>query len=164
MVFQKSNPFAKSIYENVVYSLRISGTRDRATLDEAAERSLRGAALWDEVKDRLHESALGLSGGQMRLLEIIRVLASGADVLLLDEPTAGVSPRMKEEVAQYIQKLQTLGKTVLVIEHDINFIQRFCQRIVVLESGAVIVDDTPERVCADERLQEIYFGKRNTAT
>jgi ABC-type branched-subunit amino acid transport system ATPase component len=96
----------------------------------------------------------------MRLLEIVRVLATGADVLLLDEPTAGVSPRMKEEVADFIARLQAMGKTVLVIEHDINFIQKFCKRIVVLESGSVVLDDTPERVCADERLQEIYFGKR----
>ncbi|MFM8458682.1 MAG: phosphate ABC transporter ATP-binding protein, partial [Chthoniobacterales bacterium] len=74
MVFQKSNPFAKSIYENVVYGLRIAGVRDRATLDETVERSLRGAALWDEVKDRLHESALGLSGGQMQRLCIARAI------------------------------------------------------------------------------------------
>jgi ABC-type branched-subunit amino acid transport system ATPase component len=94
----------------------------------------------------------------MRLLEIVRVLATGADLLLLDEPTAGVSPRMKEEVAAFIAKVQGLGKTVLVIEHDINFIQKFCRRIVVLESGQVVLDDTPERVRADERLQEIYFG------
>ncbi|MFO0417667.1 MAG: ABC transporter ATP-binding protein [Pseudomonadota bacterium] len=107
---------------------------------------------------RADQRAGSLSGGQMRLLEIVRVLATGADLLLLDEPTAGVSPRMKEEVAAFIAKVQGLGKTVLVIEHDINFIQKFCRRIVVLESGQVVLDDTPERVRADERLQEIYFG------
>jgi ABC-type branched-subunit amino acid transport system ATPase component len=116
----------------------------------------------EEIQLASHASkkAGSLSGGQMRLLEIVRVLATGADCLLLDEPTAGVSPRMKEEVAEFIAKLQDMGKTVLVIEHDINFIQKFCKRIVVLESGKVVLDDTPERVCADERLQEVYFGKR----
>jgi branched-chain amino acid transport system ATP-binding protein len=107
---------------------------------------------------RADQRAGSLSGGQMRLLEIVRVLATGAELLLLDEPTAGVSPRMKEEVAAFITKVQGLGKTVLVIEHDINFIQKFCRRIVVLEGGQVVLDDTPERVRADERLQEIYFG------
>jgi ABC-type branched-subunit amino acid transport system ATPase component len=127
-------------------------------------KSRRRAAL--EALEEIHltshadRKAGSLSGGQMRLLEIVRVLATGADVLLLDEPTAGVSPRMKEEVAEFISKLQDLGKTVLVIEHDINFIQKFCKRIVVLETGRVVLDDTPEKVCADERLQEVYFGKR----
>ena len=113
-----------------------------------------------QLASRAQQKAGSLSGGQMRLLEIVRVLATGADVLLLDEPTAGVSPRMKEEVASFIVKLQQMGKTVLVIEHDINFIQKFCKRIVVLETGSVVLDDVPEKVCADERLQEIYFGKK----
>jgi branched-chain amino acid transport system ATP-binding protein len=117
-----------------------------------------------QLEARAHQKAGSLSGGQMRLLEIVRVLATGADVLLLDEPTAGVSPRMKEEVASFILKLQEMGKTVLVIEHDITFIQKFCKRIVVLESGSIVLDDAPERVCADERLQEIYFGKRASAS
>jgi len=112
------------------------------------------------LASRANQKAGSLSGGQMRLLEIVRILATGANLLLLDEPTAGVSPRMKEEVAAFISKVQSMGKTVLVIEHDITFIQKFCRRIVVLESGAVVLDDTPERVCADERLQEVYFGKR----
>jgi ABC-type branched-subunit amino acid transport system ATPase component len=113
-----------------------------------------------QLESRANAKAGSLSGGQMRLLEIVRVLATGAQLFLLDEPTAGVSPRMKEEVAAFINKLQTMGKTVLVIEHDITFIQKFCKRIVVLESGVVVLDNTPELVCADERLQEVYFGKR----
>jgi ABC-type branched-subunit amino acid transport system ATPase component len=105
------------------------------------------------------DKAGSLSGGQMRLLEIIRTLARGAELFLLDEPTAGVSPRMKEDIARSIKNLQSLGKTVLIIEHDITFIQKFCDRIVVLEEGRVVLDDTPERVRNDERLQEIYFGR-----
>jgi ABC-type branched-subunit amino acid transport system ATPase component len=108
---------------------------------------------------RANDKAGSLSGGQMRLLEIVRTLAFGADLFLLDEPTAGVSPRMKEDIARSIIKLQTLGKTVLIIEHDITFIQKFCSRILVLEEGRVVLDDSPERVRNDVRLQEIYFGR-----
>lgn len=108
------------------------------------------------------DKAGSLSGGQMRLLEITRTLALGADLFLLDEPTAGVSPRMKEDIAASIKRLQSLGKTVLIIEHDITFIQKFCNRIVVLEEGRVVLDDVPERVRNDTRLQEIYFGRDAT--
>jgi branched-chain amino acid transport system ATP-binding protein len=108
---------------------------------------------------KAHAKASSLSGGQMRLLEILRTLALGSDLFLLDEPTAGVSPRMKEDVAAAIKKLQSMGKTVLIIEHDINFIQKFCSRIIVLNEGKVVLDDTPENVRSNEMLQEIYFGR-----
>jgi ABC-type branched-subunit amino acid transport system ATPase component len=111
------------------------------------------------LERKANDKAGSLSGGQMRLLEIVRTLALGAELFLLDEPTAGVSPRMKEDIARSIKNLQALGKTVLIIEHDITFIQKFCDRIVVLEEGRVVLDGTPERVRNDARLQEIYFGK-----
>ena len=111
------------------------------------------------LEAKAKEKAGTLSGGQMRLLEIVRTVALGADLFLLDEPTAGVSPRMKEDIVRTIKKLQELGKTVLIIEHDITFIQKFCDRIVVLEEGRVVLDDSPERVRTDDRLQEIYFGR-----
>ena len=107
---------------------------------------------------RENEKASSLSGGQMRLLEIMRTLAFGADVFLLDEPTAGVSPRMKDDVAALIRKLHAMGKTTIVIEHDITFIQKFCDRIVVLDEGEVVMDDTPTRVRENPILKEIYFG------
>jgi ABC-type branched-subunit amino acid transport system ATPase component len=166
-VFQNFGIFKDmTLLENMLVALESRGSLLEALFpwgSAAAARRAQAMQYLDEIKlsGKAQQKAGSLSGGQMRLLEIVRVLASGADVLLLDEPTAGVSPKMKEEVAQFIHKLQTLGKTVLVIEHDINFIQKFCRRIVVLESGAVVVDDTPERVCADERLQEIYFGRRD---
>lgn len=110
------------------------------------------------LQDKLHMKAANLSGGQMRLLEIMRTLAAGADLFLLDEPTAGVSPKMKEDVAGIINKLRELNKTILIIEHDINFIQKFCQRIVVFDSGKILLDDSPENVRNNKQLQEIYFG------
>lgn len=110
------------------------------------------------LQDKAHDKAGSLSGGQMRLLEIMRTLAFGADLFLLDEPTAGVSPRMKEDVAGLIRRLQDLNKTVLIIEHDINFIQKFCDRIIVLDMGRIVLDDTPDGVRSNPMLQQIYFG------
>jgi len=163
-VFQNFGIFKEmTLLENLLVAFEASEGLLAAILPWGRQaRSNRAKALeyLEEIQlaSRANVKAGSLSGGQMRLLEIVRVLASGAEVLLLDEPTAGVSPRMKEEVAMFISKVQALGKTVLVIEHDITFIQKFCKRIVVLESGAVVLDDTPDRVCADERLQEVYFG------
>lgn len=110
------------------------------------------------LEDKAEDKAGTLSGGQMRLLEITRAIAFGARLFLLDEPTAGVSPRMKLEIETALQKLQELGKTIIIIEHDINFIQKICDRILVLDSGRVVLDNTPENVRKDPRLQEIYFG------
>lgn len=112
------------------------------------------------LKARANARASSLSGGQMRLLEISRALAFGADLFLLDEPTAGVAPVLKERVAQLITELQALGKTVMVIEHDINFIRGFCKRILVLNEGRVVMDDTPSAIDASPLIQEIYFGKQ----
>lgn len=165
-VFQNFGIFKEmTLMENLLVALEAHGSLLGALLPWGSETKAhrdRAMEYLEEIQlaSRANQKAGSLSGGQMRLLEIVRVLATGADLLLLDEPTAGVSPRMKEEVASFITKVQAMGKTVLVIEHDITFIQKFCKRIVVLESGAIVLDDTPERVCADERLQEVYFGKR----
>ncbi|MFM1848568.1 MAG: hypothetical protein RL417_2042, partial [Pseudomonadota bacterium] len=124
-----------------------------------------------EARERLGEfnltpnagdPASSLSGGQLRLLEIARTLAGGAALLLLDEPTAGVSPRMREGIIDGIKRVQAAGKTVLIIEHDITFIERFCSRILVLNEGRIELDGTPEAIRADERLQSIYFGRAPT--
>ena len=102
MVFQKSNPFPKSIYENVVYGLRIAGVKNKTILDETVERSLKGAALWDEVKDRLHTSALGLSGGQMQRLCIARAIAVNPEVILMDEPCSALDPKSTARIEELI--------------------------------------------------------------
>ena len=151
--------------ENLLVALEARNSIFEALFPWGSKQEARRAKAMEYLAEihleaRANQKAGSLSGGQMTLLEIVRVLATGANLLLLDEPTAGVSPRMKEEVAAFIAKVQAMGKTVLVIEHDITFIQKFCKRIVVLESGTVVLDDTPERVCTDERLQEVYFGKR----
>jgi phosphate transport system ATP-binding protein len=119
MVFQKSNPFAKSIYENVVYGLRIAGMRKRSELDEAVERSLRGAALWDEVKDRLSESALGLSGGQMQRLCIARAIANRPKVLLMDEPCSALDPIATMRIEELINELKK-EYTIVLVTHNMQ--------------------------------------------
>ena len=119
MVFQKSNPFPMSIYENVVYSLRIDGERDRRVLDEVCERSLQGAALWDEVKDRLHESGLSLSGGQQQRLCIARAIAAEPEVLLMDEPCSALDPIATGKIEDLIQELAR-HLFVLIVTHNMQ--------------------------------------------
>jgi phosphate transport system ATP-binding protein len=119
MVFQKSNPFPMSIYENVVYALRIDGVSDRRTLDEVCERSLRGAALWDEVKDRLTSSALSLSGGQQQRLCIARAIAAEPEVLLMDEPCSALDPVATSKIEDLIADLKG-SYTVLIVTHNMQ--------------------------------------------
>jgi phosphate transport system ATP-binding protein len=119
MVFQKSNPLPKSIYENVVYGLRIAGIRNKATLDEACERSLKGAALWDEVKDRLKDSALGLSGGQQQRLCIARALATEPEVILMDEPASALDPISTTRIEDLMHELKK-EYTIVIVTHNMQ--------------------------------------------
>lgn len=168
-VFQNFGIFREmTLAENVLLALESRSSLVRGLLPwSSSSKALKDEALsyLDQVglAARAGEKAASLSGGQMRLLEIIRTLALGSDVFLLDEPTAGVSPRMKDDVANLIKKLQGLGKTVLIIEHDITFIQKFCGRIIVLNEGTIVLDNTPEKVRSDARLKEIYFGSESAA-
>ncbi|MEO6053859.1 MAG: phosphate ABC transporter ATP-binding protein PstB [Chthoniobacterales bacterium] len=119
MVFQKSNPFPKSIYENIVFGLRIAGQNKKKVLDEAVERSLRGAALWEEVKDRLHESALSLSGGQMQRLCIARAIANRPQILLMDEPCSALDPIATAKVEELINDLKK-EFTIVIVTHNMQ--------------------------------------------
>jgi phosphate transport system ATP-binding protein len=119
MVFQKSNPLPKSIYENVVYGLRIAGIKDKATLDAACERSLRGAALWDEVKDRLHSSGLSLSGGQQQRLCIARAIAIEPEIILMDEPCSALDPIATLKVEELIYDLKS-RYTIVIVTHNLQ--------------------------------------------
>jgi len=119
MVFQKSNPFPKSIYENISYGLRIAGVNKRSRIDEAVEKSLRGAALWDEVKDRLDDGALGLSGGQQQRLCIARALAVEPDVILMDEPCSALDPIATAKIEELIQELK-MQYTIVIVTHNMQ--------------------------------------------
>ena len=119
MVFQKPNPFPMSIYENVVYPLRIDGERNREVLDEVCERSLRGAAMWDEAKDRLQDNALGLSGGQQQRLCIARAIASDPEVLLMDEPCSALDPISTGKIEDLIEELKG-DYTIVIVTHNMQ--------------------------------------------
>jgi phosphate transport system ATP-binding protein len=137
MVFQKSNPFPKSIYENVIYGLRIAGVRDRALLDETVEKSLQNAALWDEVKDRLHESALGLSGGQMQRLCIARAIAVNPEVVLMDEPCSALDPKSTARVEELISDLRE-KYTIIIVTHNMQQAARVSDFTAFLFEGVLV--------------------------
>ena len=134
MVFQRSNPFPKSIFENVAYGLRIAGVRERGVLAERVERALRHAALWEEVKDRLEESGLGLSGGQQQRLCIARALAVEPEVLLMDEPASALDPIATAKIEDLVANLR--GElTIVIVTHNMQQAARVSQRTGLLLHG-----------------------------
>ncbi len=137
MVFQKSNPLAKSIYENVVYGLRVAGINDRRTLDEACERSLQNAALWDEVKDRLHSSGLSLSGGQQQRLCIARTIAIEPDIVLMDEPCAALDPIATQKIEELIQDLKK-RYTIVIVTHNLQQAARVSDQTAFFWLGRLV--------------------------
>ena len=161
MVFQKSNPFPKSIYENIVYGLRIAGVRNRGELDEAVERSLRGAALWDEVKDRLHQSALGLSGGQMQRLCIARAIANRPKVLLMDEPCSALDPIATMRVEELIDELKK-EYTIVIVTHNMQQAARCSDFTGFFYLGKLIEFDRTKKIFTNprEKRTEDYITGR----
>jgi len=137
MVFQKPNPFPKSIYENVAYGLRIQGIKSRRLLDKAVERALRGAALWDEVKDRVHDNALGLSGGQQQRLVIARAIAIEPEVLLLDEPASSLDPISTLKIEELIYELKK-DYTIVIVTHNMQQAARVSDYTAFMYMGDLI--------------------------
>jgi len=137
MVFQKPNPFPKSIYENVAYGLRLQGVKDRRTLDEVVVNALKGAALWDEVKDRLHDSAFGLSGGQQQRLVIARAIAIEPEVLLLDEPASALDPISTLKIEELIYELKS-KYTIVIVTHNMQQAARVSDYTAFMYMGKLI--------------------------
>jgi phosphate transport system ATP-binding protein len=140
MVFQKSNPFPKSIYENITYGLRIAGVKNRARLDEVVEKSLRGAALWDEVKDRLHQSGLGLSGGQQQRICIARTIAVEPEIILMDEPCSALDPLATAKIEELIHELKT-QYTIVIVTHNMQQAARVSDRTAFFYLGRLVEHD-----------------------
>lgn len=137
MVFQKPNPFPKSIFENVAYGLRIQGINDKRTLDETVENALRGAAIWDEVKDRLNDNALGLSGGQQQRLVIARAIAIEPEVLLLDEPASALDPISTLKIEELINELKD-KYTIVIVTHNMQQAARVSDYTAFMYMGELI--------------------------
>jgi len=161
MVFQKPNPFPKSIYENIAYGLRVRGEKNRRVLDDKVEQALRNAAIWDEVKDRLSDLAYNLSGGQQQRLCIARALATDPEILLFDEPTSALDPEMIKEVLDVMLDLAKEGMTMVVVTHEMGFARAAANRIIFMDQGEKIVETTPIELFENpqhDRLKQ-FLGK-----
>ena len=153
MVFQKSNPFPKSIYENISYGLKVQGITKRAQLDETVEASLRSAALWDEVKDRLHTSALGLSGGQQQRLCIARTIAVEPEMILMDEPCSALDPLATAKIEELIHSLKE-RYTIIIVTHNMQQAGRCSDYTAFFYLGKVIEFGQTERLFTNPRHKQ----------
>ncbi len=161
MVFQKPNPFPMSIYDNVAYGPRTHGVRSRAKLDELVERSLRGAAIWDEVKDRLRKNALGLSGGQQQRLCIARALAVEPEVLLMDEPTSALDPISTMKIEELASDLKQ-KYTIVIVTHNMQQAVRISDKTAFFLLGELVEYDDTEKIFsdpADKRTEDYITGR-----
>jgi phosphate transport system ATP-binding protein len=153
MVFQKPNPFPKSIYNNVAYGPRLHGLRDRAQLDEVVERSLKAAAIWDEVKDILHQSALGLSGGQQQRLCIARAVAMEPEVLLMDEPTSALDPIATARIEELVKELKR-NYTVIIVTHNMQQAARVSDETAFFYMGRLVEMGPTEEIFTRPRKEQ----------
>ncbi len=161
MVFQKPNPFPKSIYDNIAYGPRIHGIKNRKLLDEIVEKSLRKAAIWDEVKDRLHENAYSLSGGQQQRICIARCLAIEPDVILMDEPTSALDPISTLKVEELCQELKE-NYSIVIVTHNMQQAVRISDRTAFFLNGEVIEYDLTDRIFSkprDQRTEDYIKGR-----
>jgi phosphate transport system ATP-binding protein len=161
MVFQKSNPFPKSIYDNVAYGLRLQGVKKRSELDAAIEGSLRGAALWDEVKDRLHASALSLSGGQQQRLCIARAIAIKPEIILMDEPASALDPIATARIEDLILELKK-DFTIVIVTHNMQQAARMSDDTAFFYLGELIEFDTTTKIFTNpkqKRTEDYVTGR-----
>ena len=161
MVFQKPNPFPMSIYDNIAYGPRTHGIRSKARLDELVERSLRGAAIWDEVKDRLKKNALGLSGGQQQRLCIARALAVEPAVLLMDEPTSALDPISTSRIEDLMGELKE-KYTIVIVTHNMQQAGRISDKTAFFLHGEIVEYDTTDQIFskpADRRTEDYITGR-----
>ena len=161
MVFQKPNPFPMSIYDNIAYGPRTHGIKNKAKLDELVEQSLRGAAIWDEVKDRLKKNALGLSGGQQQRLCIARALAVEPKVLLMDEPTSALDPISTSKIEELAMELKE-RYTIVIVTHNMQQAVRISDRTAFFLLGELIEYDETEKLFSqpvDQRTEDYITGR-----
>ena len=161
MVFQKANPFPMSIYDNIAYGPRIHGIRDKKTLDEIVERSLKGAALWDEVKDRLKKSAMGMSGGQQQRLCIARSIAVSPEIILMDEPTSALDPISTNKMEELMDQLKK-DYTVVIVTHNMQQAGRIADKTAFFLSGELIEYGRTEDIFyrpQDKRTEDYISGR-----
>ncbi len=161
MVFQQPNPFPKSIYENVVYGLRVNGVTKKSLLDEAMERSLRQAAMWDEVKDRLHKSALGMSGGQQQRLCIARTLAVSPEVILMDEPTSALDPISTGKIEELCLELKK-DYSVIIVTHNMQQATRISDKTAFFLLGDMVEFDDTKKIFdmpSNPKTEEYISGR-----
>jgi phosphate transport system ATP-binding protein len=161
MVFQKSNPFPKSIFENVAFGLRIAGQNDPKVLAEVTERSLRSAALWDEVKDRLDGSALALSGGQQQRLCIARALAVAPEVILMDEPASALDPIATARIEELIREL-SVRYTIVIVTHSMQQAARVSDRTAFFYMGELVEEGDTKQVFTrprEKRTEDYITGR-----
>ncbi len=161
MVFQKPNPFPKSIYDNIAYGPRIHGIRNKKILDQIVEKSLRDAAIWDEVKDRLHENAYGLSGGQQQRICIARCLAIEPDVILMDEPTSALDPISTLKVEELIQQLKA-NYSIVIVTHNMQQAARISDKTAFFLNGEVVEFDVTNKIFTnphDKRTEDYVSGR-----
>ena len=166
MVFQKPNPFPMSIYDNIAFGPRTHGIRKKAVLDEIVEKSLRSAAIWDEVKDRLDKSALGMSGGQQQRLCIARALAIEPEVLLMDEPTSALDPELVGDVLDVMKSLAKEGMTMIVVTHEMGFARDVADRVIFMADGYVVEEGRPDAIftAPRERRTQSFLSRVLPAT
>jgi len=161
MVFQKSNPFAKSIYENVAYGPRINGMKDKKQLDEIVETALQNAAIWGEVKDRLGDSAMGLSGGQQQRLCIARTLAVNPEIVLMDEPASALDPLSTSKIEELIVQLKE-KYTIVIVTHNMQQAARISDMTAFFYLGELIEFDKTKKIFTnpDKKQTEDYITGR----